>query len=95
MNLTPITTPVALTEETTAPAELRQSCAMSADERPVATTSSAACGAPVEMPMVPAARSPNRTPPIFRVLLELTSGVPMPEPITIFPLPAVTLRPAL
>ena len=53
MNLTPITTPVALTEETTAPEESRQICAMESGVAPPASTSSLAAGVPVEIPTSP------------------------------------------
>ena len=68
MNLVAIITPVADIELLMVPPESRQICAIWLEAEPVDTMSRAACGARVEIPMVLAARSPNRTPPILSSL---------------------------
>ena len=56
----------------------------------VPLTSRAEAGVRVEMPMVPDARSPNSTPPMFSLLLSPGEERSWPIPTTMLLLPVVT-----
>ena len=83
-------------EDTTVPPELRQICAKSVGAEPAASTSSLACGAPVEMPTLPVESTlicSVSAPPEARVFNLITPPAPVAASV-IVPVEVKSMREA-